>query len=228
LLAKTRSSLRGRRPQQQHHHLRSPRTPELHRRPQPDSLISTAQPSTSPSCGQQPLHRPGGSSRSVRSRVALIAGRSADRRRWLGAPLAFSPNARPHHLRPEPDSSKKNSIKRNGDVGSSRAPRARARGFGAIKVYAPPLLLIFQHHALASTPLLNRGAKKTNEPTIPLIFQRRASREREQAPPLSVRLRAGCWRRPVARCAAGGRSSNIIISVRPERPSSIVAPNQIH
>jgi hypothetical protein len=35
---------------------------------------------------------------------------------------------------------------------------------------------------------------------------------------------------PVAepRCAAGGRSSNIIISVRPERPSSIVAPNQIH
>ena len=95
LLAKTRSSLRGRRPQQQHHHQRSPRTPELHRRPQPDSLISTAQPSTSPSCGQQPLHRPGGSSRSVRSRVALIAGRSADRRRWLGAPLAFSPNARP-------------------------------------------------------------------------------------------------------------------------------------
>jgi hypothetical protein len=31
---------------------------------------------------------------------------------------------------------------------------------------------------------------------------------------------------PVAepRCAAGGRSSNIIISVRPERPSSIVRP----
>ena len=27
---------------------------------------------------------------------------------------------------------------------------------------------------------------------------------------------------------SGGRSSNIIISVRPERPSSIVAPNQIH
>ena len=45
---------------------------------------------------------------------------------------------------------------------------------------------------------------------------------------MSVRLRAGCWRRPVARCAAGGRSSNIIISVRRERPSSIVAPNQIH
>ena len=37
-------------------------------RPQPDS--STAQPSTSPSCGQQPLHRPGGSSRS-----SSIAGR---------------------------------------------------------------------------------------------------------------------------------------------------------
>ena len=120
---------RGRRPQQQHHHQRSPRTPELHRRPQPD--FSTAQPSTSPSCGQQPLHRPGGSSRSVRSRVAPIAGRSADRRRWLGAPLAFSPNARPHHLRPEPDSSQKNSIKRNGDVGSSRAPRAPARGDSA-------------------------------------------------------------------------------------------------
>ena len=64
--------------------------------------------------------------------VGPIAGRSdrgslADRRRWLGAPLAFSPNARPHHLRPEPDSAKKNSIKRNGDVGSSRAPRAPAR-----------------------------------------------------------------------------------------------------
>src|SRR5208282_59007 len=107
--------------------------------------------------------------------------------------------------------------------GDAAPPRGRWR-----PRYAPPLLLIFQHHALASTPLLNRGAKKTNEPTIPLIFQRRASREREQAPPLSVRLRAGCWRRPVARCAAGGRSSNIIISVRPERPSSIVAPNQIH
>ena len=75
-------------------------------------------------------------------------------------------------------------------------------------------------------PVADRGAKKTNEPTIPLIFQRRASREREQAPPLSVRLRAGCRRRPVARCAAGGRSSNITISVRPERPSSIVAPTR--
>jgi len=56
---------------------------------------------------------------------------------------------------------------------SSRAPRARARGFGAIEVNA--------HDPVA-------------EP----------------------------------RCAAGGRSSNIIICVRPERPSSIVAPNQIH
>ena len=94
-------------------------------RPQPDS--STAQPSTSPSCGQQPLHRPGGSSRSssiagrpfpfwgglfgtclwvppivaigrsaahgasgsVRSRVALSAGRSADRAR-RGAALAHA------------------------------------------------------------------------------------------------------------------------------------------
>ena len=36
---------------------------------------------------------------------------------------------------------------------ASAAPsRARARGFGAIEVNAPPLLLIFQHHALASTP----------------------------------------------------------------------------
>jgi len=133
LLAKTRSALRGRRPQQQHHHQRSPRTPELHRRPQPDSLISTAQPSTSPSCGQQPLHRPGGSSRSVRSRVALIAGRSADRRRWLGAPLAFAPNARPHHLRPEPDSSKKNWRRRQ----QPRPSRARARELSAIEVNAP-------------------------------------------------------------------------------------------
>ena len=36
---------------------------------------------------------------------------------------------------------------------ASAAPsRARARRFGAIEVNAPPLLLIFQHHALASTP----------------------------------------------------------------------------
>jgi hypothetical protein len=48
---------------------------------------------------------------------------------------------------------------------------SRAGGFGAIKVNAPPFLLIFQSHALAMTPWLNRGAKKTNEPTIPLIFQ---------------------------------------------------------
>ena len=43
-------------------------------RPESDSAkrISPAQPSTSPSCGQQPLHRPGGSSRS-----SSIAGRSA-------------------------------------------------------------------------------------------------------------------------------------------------------
>ncbi len=35
---------------------------------------------------------------------------------------------------------------------ASAAPsRARARRFGAIEVNAPPLLLIFQHHALAST-----------------------------------------------------------------------------
>ena len=52
------------------------------------------------------------------------------------------------------------------------------------------LLLIFQHHALASTPWLNRGAKKTNKPTIPLIFQRRASREREPAP----HCQCGCER----------------------------------
>ena len=36
---------------------------------------------------------------------------------------------------------------------ASAAPsRARARRFGAIEVNAGPLLLIFQHHALASTP----------------------------------------------------------------------------
>ena len=124
LLAKTRSALRGRRPQQQHHHQRSPRTPELHRRPQPDSLISTAQPSTSPSCGQQPLHRPGGSSRSVRSQVALIAGRSADRRRC-----------------------------------SARPSRARARGFGAIKVNNAPKPLIFQCRGLALRPVA-AGARR--------------------------------------------------------------------
>jgi hypothetical protein len=51
---------------------------------------------------------------------------------------------------------------------------SRARGFGAIRVNAPPFLLIFQSHALAMTQWLNRGAKKTNEPTIPLIFQSHA------------------------------------------------------
>jgi hypothetical protein len=45
-------------------------------------------------------------------------------------------------------------------------------------------------------------------------------------------VRASQWikRRnaPSLRRRRGGRSSNIIISVRRERPSSIVAPNQIH
>ena len=54
---------------------------------------------------------------------------------------------------------------------SAKPAASRARGFGANKVNAPPLLLIFQCHASAMTPWLNRGAKKTNEPTIPLILQ---------------------------------------------------------
>ena len=137
-----------------------PRTPELHRRPQPDSIISTAQPSTSPSCGQQPLHRPGGSSRSVRSRVALIAGRSADRRRWLGAPLAFSPNARPHHLRPEPDSSKKNSIKRNGDVATLKQLRARARGDSAPLRFATPSTQLFEPGCCRTPPPSSRRQRR--------------------------------------------------------------------
>jgi hypothetical protein len=48
-------------------------SPDLHRRPEPESAnnnsaktkMATAPPATSPSCGQQPLHRPGGSRRSV-------------------------------------------------------------------------------------------------------------------------------------------------------------------
>ena len=61
--------------------------------------------------------------------VGPIAGRSADRRRWVGAPLAFSANARAHHLRPEPDSSKKEKWRRR------QQPRAsRARGIGAKEV----------------------------------------------------------------------------------------------
>ena len=52
------------------------------------------------------------------------------------------------------------------------APGSRARGDSApLRLTRSPKLLIFQCHALASTPWLNRGAKKTNEPTIPLIFQ---------------------------------------------------------
>ena len=44
------------------------------------------------------------------------------------------------------------------------------------------------------TPWLNRGAKKTNEPTIPLIF------------------RSFGWLNRAALASAGGRSSNISIS----------------
>ena len=50
------------------------------------------------------------------------------------------------------------------------ASHARAE-ISAIKVNDAPKPLIFQCHASAMTPWLNRGAKKTNEPTIPLIFQ---------------------------------------------------------
>ena len=47
-------------------HRRSLRSPELHRRPRTGISLkrNPAPPATSPSCGQQPLHHPGGPSRS--------------------------------------------------------------------------------------------------------------------------------------------------------------------
>ena len=54
-------------PRDKEHHLASPkcrslRSPELHRRPRTGISLkrNPAPPATSPSCGQQPLHRPGG------------------------------------------------------------------------------------------------------------------------------------------------------------------------
>jgi len=41
----------------------------------------------------------------------------------------------------------------------------------AITVNAAPFPLIFQCPCIGETPWLSRGAKKINEPTIPLIFQ---------------------------------------------------------
>ena len=66
-----------RRPQQQHHQQRSPRTPELHRSPQKRNCRSAAPPA-----------------RAGRAADHLNVGRSADRRRWLGAPLAREDSAR--------------------------------------------------------------------------------------------------------------------------------------
>ena len=51
--------------------------------------------------------------------------------------------------------------KRVGPSVSAKPAASRARGFGANKVNALPLLLIFQCHASAMTPWLNRGAAAT-------------------------------------------------------------------
>ena len=53
----------------------------------------------------------------------------------------------------------------------SAPPPTRAREISAIKVNDGPKPLIFQCHRFSMTPWLNRGAKKTNKPTIPLILQ---------------------------------------------------------
>ena len=58
------------------------------------------------------------------------------------------------------------------------------------------------------TQWLNRGAKKTNEPTIPLIFQSHA-------------LAMTQWLNRAARAGAAAATSAF---VRPKRPSSSVRP----
>jgi len=88
-LAKTRSALRGRRPQQQHHHQRSPQTPELHRSPETRFLDAAAVDLT--------IVRPAAAA--PPRRLEQVAG-----------------STRPSR------STKKNSIKRNGDGGQQAAP----------------------------------------------------------------------------------------------------------
>ena len=93
-----------------------------------------------------------------------------------------------------------------------------------------PLLLIFQCHASAMTPWLNRGAKKTNEPTIPLILQAfgwlnraalaraadrtsaAAAHDRSFAPNRISKLDVG--QPPPRRCQSGSAP----VSVRSRRP----------
>ncbi len=53
----------------------------------------------------------------------------------------------------------------------ARLRLARAWGYCATKVNAHPIALIFQCPCIGETPWLSRGAKKINEPAIPLIFQ---------------------------------------------------------
>ena len=90
-----------------------------------------------------------------------------------------------------------------------RLARTRAREIRTIKVYAAPFLLIFQCRLL---------------------------REREQAPPSSVRFRSGRWRKtrylasslgapPTNTLAAGAAATTPSSSASaPKRPSSIVRP----
>ena len=196
---------------------RSPRTPELQRSP------ATRIPRRR---SRRPHHRAASSrctaqaARAGRaaSRVAPIAGRSADRRRWLGAPLAF--NARPHHLRPEPDSAKKNSIKRNGDKrngdgGSSRAPRARA-GVGAIKVNVSSIPLIFQCRLFAMTPYRCAAAATPSPPRrggrIPIVRPERPSSSVRPQPNSSTAQPStspSCGQQPLHRPGGSSRSSSI-------------------
>ncbi len=96
---------------------------------------------------------------------------------WLGSPLAANrpPRKRPRD-EPTPEEHQAAELGRRG--GSARAKALSGKKRKAAKAArarpaaarAPPKPLIFQCHASAMTPWLNRGAKKTNEPTIPLIF----------------------------------------------------------
>jgi hypothetical protein len=128
-----------------------------------------------------------------RQRVGLIAGRSADRRRWLGAPLART----------------RGKWQREGQRGSFVRPERPS------SIVRPEPNFSKMESAWAANRRRQRVAPLTDCASMD-------KDERERGPvcgTVSVRFRSGHWRRPRTSLSSTG---DRIIIVRPDRPSSSV------
>ncbi len=108
-------------------------------RPQPDS--STAHPSTSPSCGQQPLHRPGGSSRSRQHRGSALSVLG-----WSLWDLFMGGTHCRHRRRSAAAAPPAARAGRSADRARRGAALAHARRFGATKANAAQVVDVHTFH----------------------------------------------------------------------------------